>query len=287
MSAQLITSHQTTRGRIATAVAAVVAIAAAADATTLDRVTATDRLTKADLVVETTVTGIEYRRSIARDADEVELPHAFVTFRVEHVFHGEANPAESITLRFEGGPDGRGRALKVHGVPDFEIGDHDVLFVKDNGAEICPLVGWEQGRLRVVRGELFDDAGRELWITPTGEFAFSEVAIDVSLPAYPAVAAGHDLEDAHEHHETPEPPAGSQRPDDVGFRALVDSALQDLAGRGALGVPTPFRSVDPERPFFVAALSPTSAPVSPKVASTPPFQGDHDAREAREIEDGR
>jgi len=55
-----------------------------------------------------------------------------------------------------------GRILLASGLPLFQVGDHDILFVRGNGESACPLVGCEGGRYRVIRGGLYSDDGREI-----------------------------------------------------------------------------------------------------------------------------
>ena len=70
------------------------------------------------------------------------MPYTFVTYKVTKVMQGSAG--RSLTLRFAGGADGRGGFVDVTGVPTFEVGDDDILFVKGNGSDGCPA-----GRMRV------------------------------------------------------------------------------------------------------------------------------------------
>jgi len=44
-----------------------------------------------------------------------------------------------------------GDVLKIHGSPKFEPQDRVVVFIKDNGRELVPFVGWTQGVFRVSR----------------------------------------------------------------------------------------------------------------------------------------
>jgi hypothetical protein len=69
-----------------------------------------------------------------------------VEFEVLEVIGGNA-PAR-ITLEFLGGRVGD-EFLKVDGMPQFKVGDEDVLFVRGNGHSICPLYGMMHGRYPV------------------------------------------------------------------------------------------------------------------------------------------
>ncbi len=70
-----------------------------------------------------------------------------------------------ITLRMDGGWFGNDQLLSVHGIPEFQPGEKVVLFIQGNGQHMCPLVGWEQGLLRVVRDQ---QSGQEVLKTSAG-----------------------------------------------------------------------------------------------------------------------
>jgi hypothetical protein len=71
-----------------------------------------------------------------------------VTFRVERVLKGQAAGAE-LQLEFPGGEIG-GLVMEVDGMPRFEPGDLDVLFVSGLRTSVSPLVGFSSGRFRVT-----------------------------------------------------------------------------------------------------------------------------------------
>lgn len=71
----------------------------------------------------------------------------FVTFRVSSALKG-ANQNEEITLSFLGGQVGDER-LEVPGMPAFDVGAEDYLFITTTGG-ICPLVGAMHGRYRLI-----------------------------------------------------------------------------------------------------------------------------------------
>ena len=69
-----------------------------------------------------------------------------VTFAIERTLKGPTYAERS--LEFLGGTVGED-TLHVSGMPQFHIGDHDVLFVADSGGPASPLVGFWYGRFRV------------------------------------------------------------------------------------------------------------------------------------------
>lgn len=112
----------------------------------------------ANLVVTGEVAGVEYRNSKPGSKGEPSLPHAFVTYRIEDVFRGKARD-ETLTMRFVGGPDGRGGFMDVSGVPLFQEGERDLLFVTGNGEKGCPLVACEWGRYRIYEHGVYNTKG--------------------------------------------------------------------------------------------------------------------------------
>ena len=62
----------------------------------------------------------------------------------------------------------KGNILLIPGIPFFNIGDHTILFVKENKIRICPVVGWYQGRFRIIGEKIFSNYGREIWLTDKG-----------------------------------------------------------------------------------------------------------------------
>lgn len=111
-----------------------------------------------------TVIAIEYRESDPATYGET-YPHTYVTWRVDHAFKG-VRDRDTLTARFIGGPtsDGR-RTLVVSELPLFDVGDHDIVFVADNGVSGCPLDRCAAGRMRVVDGLVYTDDGQGVAIT--------------------------------------------------------------------------------------------------------------------------
>lgn len=72
----------------------------------------------------------------------------YVTLRVEESFLGGAKGA--LRLRFFGGQL-EGRRQRIAGMPEFQVGEAEFLFVRGNGTNLCPLVGIHHGRLRIAK----------------------------------------------------------------------------------------------------------------------------------------
>lgn len=257
------------------------ALATSASASTLPTVTTRDRIVQSDLVFEGVVLSVEHRLAQVSSPDQVAIPHTFVTLSIARSFKGGSTAGDRITLRFRGGPDGKGRVLRVPGIPQFRSGDREILFVRDNGADICPLVGWEQSRLRVIRGEIYDEQGREVWLAPSGDFVFGEVAIDVDDDAYrPLVAEAAASAPGEQGHESFVPPAGSRKPDAAGFDLLLEQAVISMASQGDLGKPALATSLNVDAPFSVDPQLAVDAPAIPGTRTGPLFRGEFDPREA-------
>src|SRR5688572_16611277 len=96
-------------------------------------------------------------RVSAIQAKRVELPNGegsviktFVTLVVERVLKGPER--EEVTLEFLGGTVGD-ESITVSGMPKFNLGAKEIVFVQKNGQQFCPLVGLMHGRYRVLRDE--------------------------------------------------------------------------------------------------------------------------------------
>jgi hypothetical protein len=131
---------------------------------------------QADLVFQGPVTGIDYRVSGKRSEEDVQLPHTFVTFKIERVLKGRMEK-DAITLRFLGGPTGKtGQYLMVEDVPAFDVGEKGILFVAQNTAAACPLVGCSAGRFRIIDQKIYTDEGQQVLTTGHGTLTFGGYA---------------------------------------------------------------------------------------------------------------
>mgnify|MGYP006284913385 CR=1 FL=1 len=89
---------------------------------------------------------------VARRSQWVNTPRGqaivtLVTFRIEESIKGGL--LTETTLEFLGGTVGD-TTMKVHGSPEFKVGDRDVVFVGLRNA-VSPVNGFWQGRFRVTR----------------------------------------------------------------------------------------------------------------------------------------
>lgn len=86
----------------------------------------------------------------------------YVTFKVDQALKGD--PGTTYSIRMLGGTVD-GRTMAVSDAPKFKVGDHDVLFIQNNGHQFIPLVGIQHGRFRVQK----DQTGRDTLVTGEGQ----------------------------------------------------------------------------------------------------------------------
>jgi hypothetical protein len=85
----------------------------------------------------------------------------YVTFKVDDALKGD--PGTTYSMRMLGGTVDD-RTMEVSDAPKFKVGDHDVLFIENNGSQFIPLVGLQHGRFRVEK----DSSGRQTLLTGNG-----------------------------------------------------------------------------------------------------------------------
>ena len=139
---------------------------------------------ESNLVVHGSVVGVEYQ-TVTENGETV--PQTRVTYQVTETIRGTAD-GQTVTLQFPGGADGMGGFLAVSGVPLFQKGEEDILFVKTNGEESdCPLVKCEFGRYRVSKGQIFNAHGKPVGgIKGNNAIARGSSTPDFNTFSYPA-----------------------------------------------------------------------------------------------------
>lgn len=106
-----------------------------------------------NLIARTRVIAVAYRTG-----GPGNLPYTIVTFAVQSAARNTVG--KTISLRFLGGPDGRGHFTEVSNSPVFQLGDEDILFINNNGqTNGCPLVDCVDGRIRVLKEGVYDGHG--------------------------------------------------------------------------------------------------------------------------------
>ena len=119
------------------------AVVAAARATSVTPPSFPELVAEAQVIARGTVTGISSRWV---DAPQGRTIKTFVDFAIEKTLKGTSSG--TVTLEFLGGTVGAD-TLRVSGMPEFKVGDREILFVRGNGTQFCPLVRLMHGRYRV------------------------------------------------------------------------------------------------------------------------------------------
>lgn len=131
-------------------VAAIVCVSVA-QATTVERMTFSEVIRAAGVIVTSQVVAID---DAVWDAER-GMPYTEVVFVVNRPLKGEISAGQELRLRFPGGTARNGLTLTVAGMPRFGLHQRVVLFsargIDDQTA--CPLVGWWQGLYRLHAGD--------------------------------------------------------------------------------------------------------------------------------------
>jgi hypothetical protein len=120
------------------------AVAAGVRATTVEPPTFSQLVAEADSIYRGHVTAVEARR--VEGSSGAAVIKTFVTFAIDKAIKGTEQP--EVVLQFLGGTVGED-TLEVSGMPHFNVGDREILFVQKNGTQFCPLVRIMHGRYRL------------------------------------------------------------------------------------------------------------------------------------------
>jgi hypothetical protein len=157
--------------------------AAALRATTVVAPTFPELVAEAQTIVRAKVTGIESGWVAGPQGRVIKT---YVSLAVLRTLKG--TPTSTLTLEILGG-EINGESMRVQGMPQFVVGDTDIVFVAGNGLRFSPFVGMMHGRYRV---QLDPASGRE-FIARNDRVPLTSID-DVSLPQAGAlVAAGHPV----------------------------------------------------------------------------------------------
>lgn len=126
-------------------VLAFVAAARPASPTTITAPTFDELVLRAESVVVARVVALQSARLDSRAGRSIVTD---VTVAIERTLKGPAYAQRSY--QFLGGTVGDD-TLTVDGMPQFHVGDRDVLFINETGRPASPVVGFAYGRFRIVR----------------------------------------------------------------------------------------------------------------------------------------
>jgi hypothetical protein len=130
-----------------------------ATATTVIPPSFDELVSRAQVIFEGEVTGL-HSQWIGEGAEHRIV--TYVTFKIYDALKGD--PGTTYSMRMLGGTVD-GRTMEVTDAPKFNVGDHDILFVENNGSQFIPLVGIQHGRFRVQK----DQTGRATLLTGEGQ----------------------------------------------------------------------------------------------------------------------
>jgi hypothetical protein len=219
----------------------------------------------AELIFEGVVQNVEYRLSNSSSEHKNRVPHTFVTFEVKKLFKGKTADKNHITLRFVGGPYDKSKLLVVDGIPLFDVGDRDILFVTGNVIRICPLVGWSQGRFRIIKNCVFTDDGREVQLSDKNKLGYGkpheleEVQTNrVGTQLLRRVFSDEKNEEGKQIISSKKP-IGSLSYDK--FVTFISQLIENYHDPGDLKKLEPVKSADIKEKFFFR-ITPVRAPVT-------------------------
>jgi hypothetical protein len=235
------------------------------------------RLRQAEFIFQGVVTDVTYARSQPTDLDGDRLPHTFVTFQIERIFKGRA-VGNTVTLRLLGGQRPDGSYMMSSAAPLFDVGERSILLVRGNGEAKTPLVGFREGRFRIVAGAVYSDAGQEIHLGGDGPRAGRKHALEEVLTH--RVAGTSQIMDARlrpdlrpvlsgsaDRDDTQGPPALPPAPVPgaslADFSTWLATAIERANPPGALAAAPAVRSADPALPFPGPSLRPIAPPSIP------------------------
>ncbi|MHC9509597.1 hypothetical protein [Kangiella sp. M94] len=130
---------------------------------------------EAQSIVQGKVMKIDYKDSVEG------IPHTFVTYQIEDDVQG-LQKGRQVTLRFIGGikkiSDTQYDVLEVSNVPEFNVGEENILMIAEKSDGQCPLVRCSEGFFKVKSGEVFTESGKPVQIGKSAERAQRPVAMD-------------------------------------------------------------------------------------------------------------
>jgi hypothetical protein len=133
---------------------------------------------RSDYVVRARVKSLSYEERVSGGRELI-----FTKIEVEVLEVIAGTPPAPVVLVMLGGKNGD-RELVVAGVPQFRVGDEEILFVEGNGRNFYPLYAVMHGKYPVKR----DPATGRRFVTRSNEVPLGDVA-EVTLPMTDGTAA--------------------------------------------------------------------------------------------------
>lgn len=220
---------------------------------------------KADFIFEGTVVNVEYRTSDVESSDDVAMPHTFVTYEIGKNFKGRSSESKLITLRFRGGPDDSGNTLILSGVPLFQTGDQDIVFVSGNGTELSPIVGHNFGRFRMAKEAIYSDSWQEVWLHKDGRISHGKLHPEKTTVTHRIGVNEFSFETKDETEWVT--PRGAQKLTVPQFRKFLSDSIEQQFTPHMLSTLGATRSINIHERFKVGKARPVAAPAAAPVAS--------------------
>ena len=232
---------------------------------------------QAEFVFEGKVINVQYQYSQKSTGGSSGIPYSFVTYQIVNILKGNYSSGV-ITLRFIGGPSGDGSFFSMEGTPRFDVGDHDVLLVSQNGYQLCPLVNCAQGRFRYINGLVVNEYGQLIEIK-NGQLRLGQM---VDLDEVTSHKMGDMTLTRREVREVdgeavpvaiPRAQADTGLvPDTAGFTSYIQEKISLGHDAGELAALPPYHSLDPEAAFTDELLeriyTPAEEPASMRAPET-------------------
>lgn len=209
---------------------------------------------RASFIFEGTVIDVQFRLSQQSSGEPSQNPYTFVTYQVHRILKGNYN-SDKLTLRFVGGIDEQGIMFSMDGTPRFDVGDHDLLLVGNNGYSLCPLVNCSQGRFRFIQGLVVNEYGQLIELN--GASLRLGQAVDLNEVATnkmgPNTLTRHEVKNI-DGEEVPiaiprEQANTGSMPDAAGFSSFMEQKVLDNHDAADLGNMPEFHSANPDVPF--------------------------------------
>lgn len=154
-------------------------IAPAVRATSVVPPTFPELVQEADAIYRGRVTSVQPRRVERLDGNGSVIK-TFVTVTIHKTLKGPAQ--KEIVLEFLGGTIGD-ESMTVTGMPKFNPGADEFVFVQKNGVQFCPLVAVMHGRYKVLRDEA---AAREFVARDNGAPLTDLAEVELPMNQLPA-----------------------------------------------------------------------------------------------------
>ncbi len=139
-------------------------------ATTLIYKNLSDLATEATKIALVKVTKVEGVHS-----DKHWTIYTYVTCIASDVVKGTVPLQTPFLLRFEGGSVGKS-GLYIPSMPQFQVEEKYILFIRNMHVRRCPIVGWEQGVFRIQQDS---QTGREIVLDRLGRKVLAVVGGEV------------------------------------------------------------------------------------------------------------